>query len=125
MSLQLRVVAASAAVCGLSLAACSSSPSGAGGGSGGSADTVSEPTPSAVVLLKYVSFLPARTTIHAGQTVEWKWEDEPISHNVTFGSFGSSTADHGTYFHTFDTPGTYRYQCTVHQTMTGVVVVQP
>ena len=28
-------------------------------------------------------------TIHAGQTVEWKWEDAPAEHNVSFGDFVS------------------------------------
>lgn len=121
MPLRLRVLAAAVAACGISLGACSSSsPSASGGSSGGS-----HPTPSAVVQLKYVSFAPARVTIHAGQTVEWKWNDAPVNHNVTFGSFGSSTKDNGTWFHTFDTPGTYAYRCTIHQTMTGVVVVLP
>lgn len=119
MPLRLRVLAAAVAACGLTLSACSSSssPSSSSGGPHGA--------PSAVVLLKYVSFVPARVTIHAGQTVEWKWQDAPVNHNVTFGSFGSSTTDSGTWYHTFNTPGTYSYRCTVHQTMTGVVVVLP
>jgi plastocyanin len=31
----------------------------------------------------------------------------------------------GTYSHTFTTPGTYHYQCTIHSGMTGVVIVTP
>jgi plastocyanin len=120
---RLRVLAASAAVLGLSLGACSSSSPSSSGSSSGSPST--PPRADAVVLLKYVSFVPARVTVHAGQTVEWKWDDAPIDHNVVFPGFGSGTMEKGTYFHTFDRPGTYSYRCTVHQTMTGVVVVLP
>ena len=119
MSLHSRLPVAAVAALGLTLGACSSSPSTAGGSSS------SGPKPAAVVLLKYVSFVPARVTIHAGQTVEWKWEDEPVGHNITFRTFSTPTQDTGTYFHTFDTPGTYPYRCTVHQTMTATVVVLP
>src|SRR5579863_5413395 len=112
------------ALCALSvpLAACSSSstPSSSGTGTSGS-----HPTPSAVVEIKFVSFLPGKVTIHAGQTVEWKWEDSPVSHNVTFSGFSTTTQTDGTFFHTFDTPGTYNYTCTVHATMNGEVVVLP
>lgn len=122
MSPRLRVLVAAVPALGLSLSACSSSstPSGSGGGGSGA-----HPAPSAVVVLKYVSFAPARVTIHAGQTVEWKWQDAPIAHNVTFRTFASPTEASGTFFHTFDAPGTYSYRCTIHQTMTGEVVVLP
>ncbi len=109
-----------AALC-VPLAACSSSsPSSSGSGTSNTG-----PAPSAVVVLKFVSFAPAKVTIHAGQTVEWKFEDAPVSHNVTFSDFGTPTQTNGNFFHTFDTPGTYHYRCTVHATMTGEVDVLP
>ena len=36
----------------------------------------------------------------------------------------SSTKIAGTYFHTFDRPGVYRYRCTIHINMDGTVVVR-
>lgn len=88
-----------------------------------------QPTPrpagavSAVVVLHYFSFGPAVVRIKPGQTVEWIWEDPGVPHNVTFAGFHSQTKTAGVYYHTFSNPGTYRYRCTLHQTMTGEVVV--
>jgi plastocyanin len=31
----------------------------------------------------------------------------------------------GTYSHTFNTPGTYDYLCTLHSNMTGTITVNP
>lgn len=80
--------------------------------------------PVTVVLLRHVSFDPATVTIRAGQTVEWVWEDAPIPHNVTFSSFHSATMTNGTYYHTFNQPGTYPYSCTLHRQMVGTVIVK-
>ena len=78
----------------------------------------------ATVTLVNVSFAPAVVNISAGQTVEWKWNDGQIPHNVTFDAFHSATMITGTYFHTFDTPGVYQYRCTIHINMVGTVVVR-
>jgi plastocyanin len=78
----------------------------------------------ATVTLVHVSFAPAVVTINAGQTVEWKWDDGQIPHNVTFDTFHSATMITGTYFHTFDTPGVYAYRCTIHINMIGTVIVR-
>ena len=112
------------ALCALSvpLAACSSSSTPS---SSGSSTSGTGPPPAAVVEIKFVSFLPGKVTIHAGQTVEWKWEDSPVAHNVTFSGFSTTTQTDGTFFHTFNTPGTFSYRCTVHATMSGEVVVLP
>ncbi|MHB8682157.1 MAG: cupredoxin domain-containing protein [Acidimicrobiales bacterium] len=111
---------------GLAAAACGGSGDNIPVSSGDTAGTNAKgPAPAAVVVLKYVSFDPSHVTIHAGQTVEWKFQDSPVAHNITFEGFGSTTQASGTYFHTFDTPGTYPYRCTIHATMTGVVTVLP
>lgn len=78
----------------------------------------------ATVTLVNTSFAPAVVTIHPGQTVEWKWNDGQVPHNVSFDTFHSSTKIAGTYFHTFDTPGVYPYRCTIHINMVGSVVVR-
>jgi len=78
----------------------------------------------ATVLLEKVSFDPSTVTINVGQTVKWVWKDAPIPHNVTFSDFHSATVTNGTYFHTFNQPGTYAYSCTLHRQMVGTVIVK-
>ncbi|MHB8293701.1 MAG: cupredoxin domain-containing protein [Acidimicrobiales bacterium] len=82
--------------------------------------------PAAVVhLTKQLTFSPASVVIKAGQTVEWKWQNDGIPHNVTFPTFESSTQTAGTYYRTFNQVGTFPYVCTLHQSedMIGTVVV--
>lgn len=81
------------------------------------------PTPTTVVVLQNFSFNPSVVTIKPGQTVEWIWRDKGAPHNVTFSNFHSATITAGAYYHTFDTPGTYYYICTLHYNMTGEVIV--
>jgi plastocyanin len=73
---------------------------------------------------------PAVTTITAGSSVTWTW-NAAGSHSIqstgspSFTSSGVLSANGATYTVTFDTPGTYTYDCGVHGTaMTGRVVVQ-
>ena len=89
-----------------------------GGGSGKPAATGTGHT----VLVRALSFDPETVQIKTGETVTWKWADSS-GHNVTFPSFHSKTKTGGTYAHTFTTPGTFDYKCTIHPTMTGKVVV--
>ena len=91
-----------------------------------------------------MSFIPATITINAGEQVVWK-NTSTYYHNVvddpgrainrvdvSFPSgataFGSALLQPGgTFYHTFDKPGTYHYVCTVHETggMRGTVIVRP
>jgi plastocyanin len=90
------------------------------GGGGGASVTVSNNV-----------FTPADVTINAGETVTWTWGSGATSHSVQSTgspSFPSSSILSGsvaTYSNTFDTPGTYSYDCVVHGTaMSGTVTVQ-
>jgi plastocyanin len=69
-------------------------------------------------------FDPPAVTIAAGGTVTWEWKGG--IHDVTFDGFHSKTQESGSYPHTFDTPGTYAYVCTVHQStgMRGTINVR-
>ena len=71
------------------------------------------------------AFEPARIEASVGQTVTWTNRD-PAEHTVTHegGAFdsGSMAAD-ATFTRTFDSPGEFRYICTLHPGMKGVVVV--
>jgi amicyanin len=82
--------------------------------------------PAQVSIFNY-KFDPETLTVTAGTTVTWTNKDE-IPHSVASsdksfkGSGGLDTGD--TYSYTFDKPGTYKYYCTLHPFMTGVIVVK-
>lgn len=74
--------------------------------------------------MKNNMFTPQEINIKAGDTVTWTNQD-PAKHDVNFGDFKSPLLSKGeTYFHTFETAGTYDYVCDVHPFMKGRVVVQ-
>ena len=71
-------------------------------------------------------FNPTSSTIALNGTVTWTWAGS-LTHNVTFGS-GTNSANQsaGTFVRTFDAPGTFDYQCTIHgSSMSGTIVVVP
>ena len=92
------------------------------GGTGGSPGT----TPGAnEVFIQGMAFNPATITISAGTTVTWTNKDA-VNHTVTSltALFGSGSLDPGaTFSFTFPAPGTYSYKCSIHQSMSGSVVV--
>lgn len=76
------------------------------------------------VNIKNNAFSPQSVTIKAGDTVTWTNQDS-VQHNVDFESFKSDLLSQGqTYSHTFDTPGSYSYDCDVHPFMKGTVIVK-
>jgi len=78
----------------------------------------------ATIVLKDLKFDPDEVSVQTGGTVTWKWE-ENVLHNVTGkdGSFKSDNKSDGTFTHTFDKAGTYKFECTLHTGMTGQVTV--
>jgi plastocyanin len=75
---------------------------------------------------------PAQDTVAVGQSVTWTWTATGSTpHSVlsqgspSFPSSAILTGDGMTYNATFNTPGTYHYQCAVHgSAMSGTIVVQ-
>ena len=123
------------AVALLTMAACGgpTSPSGTGGGGGGGGGPVGH------VRVGNTYFRSSHNgsqnaavdTISAGSSVTWTWDGGSHSIQSTGLSpeiFRNSVVQAGanqTYSVTFNSPGTYAYDCAVHGTaMTGVVVVQ-
>ena len=56
---------------------------------------------------------------------QWRGYDS-VDHTVSFQNNGISSADLGTndtFSHTFTTPGTHNYICTIHPFMHGTIVV--
>ncbi len=111
------------------LVACSSSnpggPSGGGGG-GGNANSVTVRIP----LTDYggnqtPSFTPVQVTIPVGGRVNWSNSDS-VGHTTTSDTniWNGSIGPGGSFSRTFDTPGNYPYSCTVHNGMSGQVIVQ-
>jgi len=83
--------------------------------------------PNAVTIDNF-AFAPQALTVTAGTTVTWTNRDnEP--HTVVSADnpklFKSAALDTGDSFRfTFAKPGTYKYFCSIHPHMTGVVVVK-
>jgi plastocyanin len=78
------------------------------------------------VEMRQVAYGPKTVRIRAGQSVAWVNRD-PLQHTVTAddGGWDSGVMDEGArYVRRFDTPGRYRYHCTPHPQMKGVVVVE-
>jgi plastocyanin len=71
------------------------------------------------------AFAPATLTVAAGTSVTWTNRDEePHTVAAGDGSFHSPGMGTGaTFSHTFATPGTFDYVCSIHPMMRGTVVV--
>jgi plastocyanin len=77
------------------------------------------------------SFQPGALSVAAGTTVTWRWGPSAVNHNVAPvggtepSRSGAPESAPATHNHTFNTPGTYSYQCEVHgPSMSGVITVQ-
>jgi plastocyanin len=78
------------------------------------------------VVMKDFDFSPMMLTVKAGTTVTWKNMDgEPHTVVSPDGVFRSHALDQGdTFTFKFDTPGTYKYVCSIHPKMMAAIVVQ-
>jgi plastocyanin len=99
-----------------------------GAACGGSSDgSNTEPEAGDVtVQLVGLRFDPAMVEVPVGKRVVWRWTDR-VGHNVVADGaafLGSKVQSGGTYVIRFDRPGTYPYQCTLHEGMRGTVVAR-
>jgi plastocyanin len=72
-----------------------------------------------------LAFQPQEVTAKAGQAVTWMTTDG-TAHNIVDddGAFSNGAIKTGTSFsHTYDSPGTFKFHCSIHPTMTGTVTV--
>ena len=79
------------------------------------------------VTIKDFAFSPANITVKKGTTVTWTNQDS-TAHTVTETDGkdgpGSGNLDQGkSYSFTFNTVGTFSYDCSIHPSMTGKVTV--
>jgi plastocyanin len=93
-----------------------------GGGAGAAA--ASPVATTSVDLPKSYKFEPTAITVAAGVIVTWT-NDDNFTHSVRIEGGEPVVMKPGEQAtHTFDAPGTYRYDCSFHpQDMTGTVVV--
>jgi plastocyanin len=73
-------------------------------------------------------FSPADTAVKVGGTVTWTWNSGGTTHTLTFTSGppplpAQTVQAMGTKAITFNSVGTYAYQCTIHAGMTGSLTV--
>ncbi|QBJ96265.1 copper-binding protein [Rhodococcus sp. ABRD24] len=85
--------------------------------------------PAAVIEVKNMAYTPAQVSIEKGQTVQWRFNDSGMPHDVVGegqleGKLESELLTEGTYEYTFDEAGTFDYHCTPHPMMVGTVIVQ-
>ena len=80
------------------------------------------------VVVRNIKFNPGSLTIARGSTVTWRFDDETTKHNVISRGakrFKSSPVKgSGTYSVRFTRRGIYRYVCSLHIGMKGVITVR-
>jgi plastocyanin len=86
-----------------------------------------QPTATDKVVIQDFAFSPASITVKKGTTVTWTNQDS-VAHTVTetdnqTGPKSGNLAKGQSYTFTFDTAGTFKYDCSIHPNMTGSVTV--
>ena len=94
------------------------------GGGGAGAAAAAPVTGVTRVAAKDNRFTPPAIQVPAGTAVSWRFEDGLVPHDVSGEGWSSGDPRRkGSFTHTFGQAGTYPYRCTVHDGMTGRVVV--
>ena len=71
------------------------------------------------------TFAPQELTLKVGDSVTWTNHDDMPHTIVSAGKFRSKTLDtDGTFSFTFTTAGDYKYFCSLHPHMTGMIKVE-
>ena len=89
------------------------------------AASIAMPVHAIDVAIDNFKFAAPTITVPVGTTVTWTNRDD-APHNVvsTDNAFKSPVLDTNQKFsHTFETPGTFKYYCSLHPRMTGQVIV--
>jgi len=91
-----------------------------------SGDGPTGPVPADEVRVSNNSFSPATRSVATGTTLTFRWSASAATHNVTFNDGpASANQSSGTFQRTFNTAGSFPYQCTLHSGMTGTITVVP
>ena len=79
----------------------------------------------AIVTIDNFTFQPAQLTVKVGTTVTWKNHDDIPHTVVSAGKFRSKTLDTDDSFtFTVTAAGEYKYFCSLHPHMTGMIKVE-
>lgn len=77
------------------------------------------------VMIDNFTFVPAQLTVKVGTTVTWKNRDDIPHTVVSAGKFRSKPLDtDDSYSFTFTATGDYKYFCSLHPHMTGMIKVE-
>jgi plastocyanin len=77
------------------------------------------------VTIDNFTFTPAELKVKVGDTVTWTNHDDIPHTVVSAGKFRSKTTDtDGTFSFTFTSAGDYKYFCSLHPHMTGMIKVE-
>ena len=77
------------------------------------------------IMIDNFTFEPAQLTVKVGTTVTWKNRDDIPHTIVSAGKFRSKTLDtDDSYSFTFASVGDYKYFCSLHPHMTGMIKVE-
>ena len=77
------------------------------------------------VTIDNFTFTPAELTVKVGDTVTWTNHDDIPHTVVSAGKFRSKATDtDGTFSFTFTSAGDYKYFCSLHPHMTGMIKVE-
>lgn len=109
----------------LLMSACGGSSGGAMAMPLGGGPATEAPANTDLVQITNFAFAPAVITVAAGATVTWTNEDT-TQHDVFAPPIGLQSPvlnQNDSYAHTFSSPGTYPYICSIHPFMHGTVVV--
>jgi 3',5'-cyclic-AMP phosphodiesterase len=119
--------AGSLAIVDASLAGTPVAIAGAGAESPSARKRQSKPLADNEIGIDNFSFVPPNRIVTAGTEVTWINRDD-VPHRIGSADqrfpLGPTIDTDAHYSYTFATPGTYKYFCTVHPTMQGVVTVQ-
>ena len=78
-----------------------------------------------MVTIDNFTFSPGELTVKVGTTVTWKNQDDIPHTVVSAGKFKSKALDTGdSYSFTFSSTGDYKYFCSLHPHMTGMIKVE-
>ena len=115
----------------VSVAGCGSSGPSSSATTAGGTSTTAGGSSSDTIVIKNFAFSPQVDTVDPGATITVKNEDTGITHTLTAigahaGAFntGDITGPASATFVAPTTPGSYSFDCQIHQYMTGTLIVR-